>query len=127
MYSIYVLTSHLNECNKLGVADQSFILHGVKVLAGLLMDPEPTSGLLLSTCLSSLLNFLQGNYKHTCIPITTKLHAANQSLERPHPSPPPPYIEEPKKLALRLFDIIDEIQMLPFPAPVTATSMFMHA
>lgn len=125
MYSIYVLTSHLNECNKLGVADQSFILHGVKVLAGLLMDPQPTSGLLLSTCLSSLLNFLQGNYKH--IPIMTKLHAANQSLERPHPSPPPPYIEEPKKLALRLFDIIDEIQMLPFPAPVTATSMFMHA
>jgi ubiquitin carboxyl-terminal hydrolase 34 len=125
MYSIHVLTSHLNECNKLGVADQGFILHGVKVLAGLLMDPEPTSSLLLSACLSSLLNFLQGNHNHN--KMTAILHAANKILERPFPSPPPPYIEEPKKLALRLFDIIDEIQTLAFPARVAPPSMFMHA
>jgi ubiquitin carboxyl-terminal hydrolase 34 len=125
MYSIHVLTTHLNECNKLGVADQSFILHGVKVLAGLLMSPEPTSGLLLSTCLPGLLNFLQGKYNH--IKMNNRLHVADQTIERPHPSPPPPYIEEPKNLAIRLFDIIEEIQMLIFPATVASNSISMHA
>lgn len=48
--------------------------------------------------------------------MTAKLHVADQSLERPHPSPPPPYVEEPKKLALRLFDIIEEIQTFTLPA-----------
>jgi ubiquitin carboxyl-terminal hydrolase 34 len=89
------------------------------------MDPRPTTGLLLSICLPSLLNFLQGNYKH--MKITSKLHVANQSLERPHPSPPPPYIEEPKKLALRLFDVIEQIQMFAFPVSIVSHSMSKHA
>ena len=89
------------------------------------MDLKPTSPLLLSKCLPSLLNFLQGSYKH--IKTTVKLHVANQSLERPHPSPPPPYIEEPKILALRLFDIIEEIQMFVFPVSIASHSMSMHA
>jgi len=125
LYSIHVLTSHLNECNKLGVADQGFILHGVKVLAGLLMDHKTTSALLLSSCLPSLLNFLQGNYKYTNTKV--RLQVADQNSERPHPSPPPPYMEEPKKLALRLFDIIEEIQTFIFLAPVPPRPTTMHA
>ena len=125
IYSIHVLTHHLDECNKLGVADQSFILHGVKLLAGLLVDHKPTSGLLLSRCLPSLLNFLQGDYKHTDLEI--RWFVADQNTERPHPSPPPPYMEEPKTFALRLFDIIEEIQTLTFPPQAPPQSMTQQA
>ena len=89
------------------------------------MDRKPISGLLLSTCLPGLLNFLQGEYRH--IETMANLPAANQGLERPHPSPPPPYIEQPKKLAIRLFDIIEEIQMFPSPASVASHTMSVHA
>lgn len=103
-----MLTNHLRECNKLGVADQAFILHGAKLLSGLLMDPaRPVAIKILLKALPSLIGFLQG----MCKRIVTHLsqYITDPLLERPQDSPPPPYIEEPQKLGLRLFDLIEEI------------------
>lgn len=98
LYSIHVLSCHLHECNKLGVADQQFILLGAKTLSALLLDSgRAVSGRVLLKCLPSLLDFLQ---------------------ERPQDSPPPPYLTQSKQLGLRLFGIIAEIQKMPFaPMP----------
>jgi len=111
LYSIHVLSSHLHECNKLGVADQAFILHGAKVLSDLLLDTSrPTSGIILLKCLPSLVGFLQGEIKQP--KMTTGLRVANSPTERPQDSPPPPYVEESKKLGLRLFEIIGQIESI---------------
>lgn len=120
LYSIHVLSSHLHECNKLGVADQGFILHGAKVLSDLLLDSSrPTSAIVLLKCLPSLVGFLQGEIKQP--KITTSLRVANDPTERPQNSPPPPYVEEPKKLGLRLFEIIEQIESIT-PASSLASS-----
>lgn len=102
LYSIQVLTSHLGECNKLGVADQKFILHGANVLSRLLLDASrPISGIILLKCLPSLVDFLQ---------------------ERPLNSPPPPYLENAKELGFLLLEITECVQQMPFPAQVQTQS-----
>ena len=129
LYSIHVLSSHLHECNKLGVADQAFILHGAKVLSGLLLDTSrPTSGIILLKCLPSLVGFLQGEIEQP--KMTTGLRVANAPTERPHDSPPPPYVEEPKKLGLRLFEIIGQIESTTpaiFQAPSQSVVLSVRA
>ena len=97
LYSIHILASHLDECNKLGVADQNFILHGAKLLSALLLDStRPLSPSVLFECLPGLVSFLQ---------------------ERPQNSPPPPYLENPKELGLRLLKITQQIQEMNLHEP----------
>jgi ubiquitin carboxyl-terminal hydrolase 34 len=117
LYSIHVLTSHLHECNKLGVADKGFILHGAKVLSDLLLDSSrPTNGVILLKCLPSLVGFLQGENKQ--LQMSTSLRVANDPTERPQNSPPPPYIEESTRLGIRLFEIIEQIETKILPTPM---------
>jgi ubiquitin carboxyl-terminal hydrolase 34 len=123
LYSIHVLTSHLHECNKLGVADKSFILHGAKILSDLLLDSSrPTNGEILLKCLPSLVGFLQGENKQ--LQMSTSLRVANDPSERPQNSPPPPYIEESTRLGIRLFEIIEQIETV---APITPVASSQSA
>jgi ubiquitin carboxyl-terminal hydrolase 34 len=123
LYSIHVLSSHLHECNKLGVADQAFILHGARVLSDLLLDSSrPSSGPVLLKCLPGLVGFLQGEINQP--KMTTGLRVANDPTERPQDSPPPPYVQQPKKLGLRLFEIIEQIESI---APATSLAMLQPA
>lgn len=120
MYSINVLSGHLRECNKLGVADQAFILHGAKLLSDLLLDSSrPLSGVVLLKCFPSLVGFLQGEIDQP--KLSTSLRVANIPTERPQNSPPPPYIGEPKKLGLRLFEIIEQLEHISAPTMLTSS------
>jgi ubiquitin carboxyl-terminal hydrolase 34 len=120
LFSIHVLSSHLHECNKLGVADKGFILHGSKVLSDLLLDSSrPVSGVILRKCLPSLVGFLQGETQQP--KTSTSLHLANDLLERPHDSPPPPYIEDSARLGFRLFEIIEEIDSFTPSTPMLSS------
>jgi len=133
LYSIHVLSSHLHECNKLGVADQAFILHGARLLSDLLLDvSRPTSGVILLKSLPSLVGFLQGKITQPKMAMGSRV--ANASAERPQNSPPPPYVEDPKQLGLRLFEIIEHIESitsttssaLPQPATISMRAQLMR-
>ncbi|KAM0716283.1 hypothetical protein Q7P37_007728 [Cladosporium fusiforme] len=124
LYSIRVLTSHLGECNKLGVADQQFILHGAKMLSSLLLDnTRNLSGLVLLKCLPGLVDFLQGTGQNS--KSSTRLRFADISSERPQNSPPPPYLEHPKDLGFRLLEIIEHIQQMSFPMQLPIPSQII--
>lgn len=121
LYSIQVLTSHLGECNKLGVADQQFILHGAKLLSRLLLDPSrPISGIILLKCLPSLVDFLQGT--SSISKSSTRLRFADIPPERPLNSPPPPYLENAKELGFLLLEITECVQQMSFPAQAQTQS-----
>ncbi|OQO13645.1 hypothetical protein B0A48_01874 [Cryoendolithus antarcticus] len=105
MYSVHTLTVHLKDCNKVGVADPRFIMHGCRVLAELLfVDFQELSSDLLFRLLPGLLGFLQ---------------------ERPPNSPPPPYLTEPTRLAMRLLDIM-RVTLDAMPARTIAARPAHH-
>lgn len=125
MYSIHVLSVQLQDCNSLGVADPRFILHGAKTLSGLLLDARraPSRRLLWKTMVV-LRAFLQGTRRgEHGFSSAQRRTEADPIPERPQQSPPPPYLDEPTPLALRLFDIIggfmassaDEVLTVPSP------------
>ncbi|KAK6433111.1 hypothetical protein LTR95_010713 [Oleoguttula sp. CCFEE 5521] len=123
MYSVHALTVHLKDCNKIGVAEPRFIMHGCRALAELLfVDTHTPSPDLLSRLLPGLLGFLQGNLETLGL---KKQFAADRDTERPKNSPPPPYLTEPRRLALRLFDIM-RVALNAIPARPTEARPERH-
>lgn len=123
MYSVHVLNVQLHDCNSLGVADKGFILHGARMLSELLLDTtRAPSHRLLSKTLMALRNFLQGTPHGKRALTPTNSAEADPITERPQESPPPPYLETPAPLALRLFDIIGELMAAPMEETLTGST-----
>lgn len=60
-YSLHVLNVHLQDFAQIGVADEGYILRGVRLLAAVLIDRErPLHHFIFAGVLSALTKFLQG-------------------------------------------------------------------
>lgn len=110
IYSLHVLLKHLKDCNRLAIADQSFILQGARRLAELVQDRSRAMNAdVLQKAIAALKCFLQGLF----LSISFCDLKADGPEEHPRLSPPPPYFEDPERLALRLVELLSYAADLP--------------
>ncbi|KAK5708071.1 hypothetical protein LTR97_000611 [Elasticomyces elasticus] len=102
-FSAHVLKTNLADFARLGVADEPFIVHGIKLLAAVLMDDTP--GIVPSVLLpvtACLGNFLRGDLR----PLPVLVPSADESAERSTSAPSVPYFAQPSRFARRMIDRI---------------------
>lgn len=119
VYSLHILSSFLQTCARLAVADEKFILRGTHLLIDFMMDKShvPTP-VLMHRVADVLLQFLLGKLTPEQHPPT--IWTADKASEKPSDAVPTQYFDAPTAFVGRVLDIISqtlalEVRVSPSP------------
>lgn len=111
-FSFYVLKTNLADFARIGVADEAFILQGLRVLLAVITDKErPDQMDVMIWALDCLIAFLLG--QSTTAPPLRAVTKANSAAEQPQLSSTTMVIEEPACFASRMVELCMSALQLP--------------
>lgn len=100
-FTIHVLKTHLQDYTRLGVADENFLLHGVELLVGIIIDEtRQIEPVVFGRTMACLLSFLRGS---STVPLT--VDTTDASTEQPQTHTVSTLIQSPANFVSRMIDV----------------------